>query len=81
MKRERMKKNSTVVFNAEDLVTGMFKSICLVNNSYICRTDLSMTEEEKKIRRDNRIKLVIAAFVAVGAFFLTSYLLRMWLGK
>jgi hypothetical protein len=38
-----------------------------------------MNEEDKKIRRSNIIKLIIAACVAVGAFFLTSYLLRMWL--
>jgi len=40
-----------------------------------------MTEEDKKIRKSNIIKLVIAGCVAVGAFFLTSYLLKMWINK
>lgn len=38
-----------------------------------------MTEEDKKIRKSNMIKMVIAVCVGIVAYFLTSYLLEMWM--
>lgn len=39
-----------------------------------------MTEEEaKKIRKANTIKWIIAAAVAIGSFFGTTYIIKTWL--
>ncbi len=39
-----------------------------------------MTEEEsKKIRKANRIKLIVAVLVGIAAYFGTSYIMEKWL--